>query len=55
MTSLHKRWEELEEATAEDPHTVLAEPRWKRDNLKGYDTKKPQPTQETVTNEKSEK
>jgi hypothetical protein len=54
MTSLSKRWEEMEELTAEDKHTVLAEPRWKRDHLKGYDTKVPQPTQETV-DEKPEK
>jgi hypothetical protein len=53
MTSLSKRWEELEESTAEHPHTVLAEPRWKRDKLKGYEGPA-QPTQETV-DEKPEK
>ena len=54
MTSLHKRWEELEELTAEDKHTVLTEPRWKRDKLKGYSGDKPQPTQNTI-DEKPEK
>jgi hypothetical protein len=54
MTSLNDRWAELEEQTAEHPHTVLAEPRWKRDRLKGYGGDKPQPTQDTI-DEKPEK